>query len=134
MAKLHFLKSVTDTINTSFILESGKDLLMVDGGFPSEAPYLYEYLKSLGGHVQAWFITHLHRDHCGLLGDFLNGTSDAEALTVDGFYFNTPAEDVFELDTGALEDEKNVREAAKLLKTSDGGYPLVFSENKIRCI
>ena len=54
MAKLHFLKSVTDTINTSFILESGDTLVVVDGGFPSETPYLYEYLKGLGGHVTAW--------------------------------------------------------------------------------
>ena len=45
MAKLHFLKSVTNTINTSFILESGDTRLVVDGGFPSETPSLYEYLK-----------------------------------------------------------------------------------------
>ena len=33
MAKLHFLKSVTDTINTSFIIESNGTLIVFDGGF-----------------------------------------------------------------------------------------------------
>ena len=90
MAKLHFLKSVTDTINTSFILESGETLLMVDGGFPSETPYLYEYLKSLGGHVTAWFITHFHDDHVGALWTLLREHPD---ITVDGVYCNLPSDE-----------------------------------------
>ena len=89
MAKLHFLKSVTDTINTSFILESGDTRLVVDGGFPSETPYLYEYLKGLGGHVNAWFITHFHDDHMGALWFMLKEHPD---ITVDGIYWNLPSD------------------------------------------
>ena len=90
MAKLHFLKSVTDTINTSFILESNGTLLVVDGGFPSEAPYLYEYLKTLGGHVNAWFLTHFHDDHFGC---FLAMLEEHPDITVDQVYFNFPCDE-----------------------------------------
>ena len=90
MAKLHFLKSVTDTINTSFILESGETLLMVDGGFPSETPYLYEYVKGLGGHITAWFITHFHDDHMGALWTLLREHPD---ITVDGVYCHFPSDE-----------------------------------------
>ena len=90
MAKLHFLKSVTDTINTSFILESGDARLMVDGGFPSETPYLYEYIKGLGGHITAWFVTHFHDDHMGALWTLLREHPD---ITVDGIYWHLPSDE-----------------------------------------
>lgn len=90
MAKLHFLKSVTDTINTSFILESNGTLLVVDGGFESEEPYLYEYLKSLGGHVNAWFLTHFHDDHFGCFLTMLQKHPD---ITVDAVYYNFPPDE-----------------------------------------
>ena len=90
MAKLHFLKSVTDTINTSFILESGDTLLMLDGGFPSETPYLYDYLKALGGHVDTWFLTHFHDDHFGCFMTMLNEHPD---IIVDKVCFNFPSEE-----------------------------------------
>ena len=90
MAKLHFLKSVTDAINTPFILESGSSLVVVDGGFPSETPYLYEYLKGLGGHVNAWFITHFHDDHMGALWTLLKEHPD---IAVDGVYWNLPSDE-----------------------------------------
>lgn len=89
MAKLHFLGSVTDTINTSFILESNGTLLVLDGGFPSEAPYMYEYLKNLGGHVDTWFLTHFHDDHFGCFVTMLREHPD---ITVDQVCFNFPSD------------------------------------------
>ena len=106
MAKLHFLKSVTDTINTSFILESGDTLLMVDGGFPSETPYLYEYLKGLGGHVTAWFITHFHDDHMGALWTLLREHPD---IRVDGVYCHLPS-DEFLIHHAPKQDEYTTEE------------------------
>ena len=90
MAKLHFLKSVTDTINTSFILESNGTLLVVDGGFPSEASYLYEYLKGLGGHVDTWFLTHFHDDH---FGAFLTILQEHPDIIIDKVCFNFPSDE-----------------------------------------
>ncbi len=89
MAKLHFLKSLTDTINTSFILESNQTLLVVDGGFPSETPHLYEKLKAMGGHVTAWFLTHFHDDHFGCLLTMLKEHPD---ITVDNVYYHFPSD------------------------------------------
>ena len=90
MAKLHFLKSVTDTINTSFILESNGTLLVVDGGFPSEAPYLFDYLKGLGGHVNTWFLTHFHDDHFGCFLTLLEQHPD---IIIDKVCFNFPSDE-----------------------------------------
>jgi beta-lactamase superfamily II metal-dependent hydrolase len=90
MAKLHFLKSVTDTINTSFIIESNGTLIVFDGGFESEEPYLYEYLKSLGGHVKAWFLTHFHDDHFGCFLTMLQKHPD---ITVDEVCYNFPPDE-----------------------------------------
>lgn len=92
MAKLHFLKSVTDTINTSFILESGDTLLVVDGGGRSETPYVYEYLKTLGGHVTAWFITHVHGDHIGCLRTLVAEHPD---IIIDRVYHHFPSDEFF---------------------------------------
>lgn len=90
MAKLHFLKSVTDTINTSFVLESNGTLLMVDGGFPSEADYVYEYLKNLGGHVDTWFLTHFHDDHFGC---FLTMLQEHPDIIIDKVCFHFPSDE-----------------------------------------
>lgn len=90
MAKLHFLKSLTDTINTSFIVESNGTLLVIDGGFPSEAPYMYEYLKELGGHVDTWFLTHFHDDHFGC---FLTILEEYPDIQIDKVCFNFPSDE-----------------------------------------
>lgn len=36
MAVLHMLKSMIDTINTSFILQNGGSTIVIDGGFPKK--------------------------------------------------------------------------------------------------
>ena len=89
MAKLHFLQSLTDTINTSFILESGTELVVVDGGYVTETPYVYKYIKQLGGHVTAWFITHFHDDHYGCLFTLLNEHPD---IQVDKLFYTFPSD------------------------------------------
>ena len=65
MNTLHMLKSATDTICESFIYEADGLLLVIDGGFESEAETLYRKLLTLGGQVTAWFFTHPHSDHVG---------------------------------------------------------------------
>ncbi len=66
---IHMLKSVTDTIGDSFIIttEDGK-VIVVDGGHRTETEYFIEYLKAATGqrkpHIDAWFLSHAHDDHC----------------------------------------------------------------------
>ncbi len=76
MPKLHMLHSVTDTINTSFILQSETSTIVIDGGFPCEEDYLYNYLKNLGGHVDTWFLTHLHDDHVSAMTKIIENHPD----------------------------------------------------------
>ena len=76
MAKLHMLDSVRDTINTSFILEEGEYKIAFDGGFACEAEKLYEYLCSVGGVIDGWFLTHIHDDHICAFINILNEHDD----------------------------------------------------------
>ena len=53
MNRLHMLKSATDTICESFIYEADGLLLVIDGGFESEAETLYRKLLTPSGQVIA---------------------------------------------------------------------------------
>ena len=86
MAKLHFLKSVEDTINTSIIFENDTSLIVFDGGHACETAYLHEYLLGLGGHVSAWFLTHAHNDHVQAIYDMLDKFDDVKVDKV-GYHF-----------------------------------------------
>ena len=90
MTKLHFLKSMADTINTSLIFESEGTLAVFDGGYVCETEYLHEYLLGLGGHVDAWFLTHAHNDHVNALYDMLDKYSD---ITVGRVCYNFPSDE-----------------------------------------
>lgn len=89
MVKMHLLNSVTDTIITPFIIESEKGLVVIDGGFDSETENFLNHLKELGGKVCAWFITHNHDDHMGVLATILEKHMDE--VSIDGVYYNYPS-------------------------------------------
>lgn len=40
-------------------------LIVVDGGWADGADYVRTIIKEIGNHVDAWIITHPHRDHAG---------------------------------------------------------------------
>ncbi len=49
---------------------SGK-LMVIDGGWESQADYVREVIRSLGNKVDVWIITHPHPDHVGALNAIL---------------------------------------------------------------
>ncbi|MCC9307857.1 MBL fold metallo-hydrolase [Kitasatospora sp. RB6PN24] len=54
------------------ILRDGRDLTLIDGGWPGDAPAVEESIRSLGCRpedVQAMLLTHAHVDHMGALKD-----------------------------------------------------------------
>ncbi len=57
-------------LSTLFRSPSGK-VVMIDGGWPKDVPFLLPALKELGGTVDTWFLTHAHFDHYGALGDII---------------------------------------------------------------
>ena len=94
MIKMHLLDSVTNTIITPFIIETEKGLVVIDGGFESETENFLKHLTELGGKVCAWFMTHNHDDHMGVLATILEKHLDK--VQVDGVYYNYPSFDYIE--------------------------------------
>ncbi|MEE1066621.1 MAG: MBL fold metallo-hydrolase [Acutalibacteraceae bacterium] len=88
---IHMLKSVTDTIGDSFIIttDDGK-VIVFDGGMTSETDYFLEYLRQATGnrkpHIDAWFLSHPHDDHCEVFLNVIENYGDA--LTFDKVYVN----------------------------------------------
>ena len=67
------IPSSTDTIGNSYVFRTDKGrIIVMDGGFEEEAGNLSELILKLGGTVEAWFISHPHRDHVGALSTILD--------------------------------------------------------------
>ena len=62
-------------------------VMVIDGGMAGDAPYLRRFLKEMGGHVDAWFLTHMHDDHLGALEQILKSP---DGLQIDKFYGSLP--------------------------------------------
>ncbi len=55
--------------------KTGK-VIVVDGGTPGDGENLRKYIRKYGNKVDAWFLTHPHRDHVGAFIDTVNKDSD----------------------------------------------------------
>ena len=101
---IHQLESVTDTIGDGYIIttEDGK-VIVIDGGYQTETANFLSYLKTVTGqeqpHVDLWFLTHPHGDHCQVFYELIE--NQPEALTYDtvclkfapvGFYVGIDSE------------------------------------------
>ena len=90
------ISSITDTIGNSYIIRTGRgSVVVMDGGFPSEAPHLRERLKEYGNHVDAWFLSHPHDDHIGAINEIL---SDRQGVTIDKIYYSSCTEEFLSLE------------------------------------
>lgn len=97
--KLHQLTSQCGGQMMSYVIETadGK-LIVIDGGYESEAAYLLNYMKELKGsdtvHVDAWLLTHKHSDHILALVQLIN--EDRSDLTIDKVYLRFPSTELVE--------------------------------------
>ena len=75
----------------SYVLQSpyGR-LVVIDGGYEGDAPYLRKFLRDRGGRVDAWFISHQHDDHFGALTAILR---QSDGLTIDRIYASLLSEE-----------------------------------------
>ncbi|MBQ6066287.1 MAG: TIM barrel protein [Clostridia bacterium] len=95
---IHMLRSVTDTIGDSFIIttEDGK-VIVIDGGHKTETDYFVEYLKAATGqcrpHIDAWFLSHPHDDHCEVFLEVVENRGGE--VTFDKVYANFPEDPAF---------------------------------------
>ncbi len=96
---IHMLKSVTDTIGDSFIIttEDGK-VIVIDGGHKTETEYFLQYLKAVTGqrvpHIDAWFLSHPHDDHCEVFLEVVENRR--REVTFDRVYANFPEASFYE--------------------------------------
>lgn len=61
-------------------------LVVIDGGWDIDAAHLSDVIRSKGGHVSGWFITHPHSDHVGALVQILNNPDNK--ITIDNVYYS----------------------------------------------
>lgn len=65
------------------LVTSNNKVIVVDGGWEGDAPYLKSLIKSFGGRVDAWFISHPHQDHVEALSEIL---AAPEGITIGTIY------------------------------------------------
>lgn len=76
--------STTQHYMSYLIVTTNNKVIVVDGGWAGDAPYLESLIKSFGGHVDAWFISHPHEDHISALSDILY--NKPEGITIGTIY------------------------------------------------
>lgn len=58
-------------------------LIVVDGGWPENASYVKNVIKKHNNKVDAWILTHYHKDHIGAFVDLMSNNND---IDVDNIY------------------------------------------------
>jgi hexosaminidase len=74
-------------INSYVIKTTGNEIIVIDGGEKADAAYLRKFIQNLGGHVNAWFISHPHSDHVDALTEILKKPM---GLKIDAIYGSLP--------------------------------------------
>lgn len=69
-------------------------LVVVDGGWSDDQGHLADVIRSKGGHVSGWFLTHPHSDHAGALISILNNPDSQ--ITIDNIYYNFTSQDWYD--------------------------------------
>lgn len=113
-----------------FQLKNGH-FIVSDGGRKTDLPYLLDYLESLVPEgekpvIEAWFFTHSHVDHTGVLNGIMLDEKMASRVIVEGVYFNLPGKAAFAKDKTSRISAQWVDFGAMALKDSNGERPQVY--------
>lgn len=89
---LYQLPSQTYSQMMSYIIEYKDKTIVIDGGTVDDEAYLIEKIKQISKNntIDAWFITHYHKDHTGALSAYLNKNN--EKVNIKKIYYNFPEE------------------------------------------
>lgn len=78
------IPSQIGSIGMSYVLRTGSGRIIVfDGGWAEEAGYMRGFLGAFGNRVDAWFLSHPHDDHAGVLLEVLKDPRD---IAIDTLY------------------------------------------------
>lgn len=106
--------------------------IISDGGRAQDLPFLIDYLESLAPEgekpvVEAWFFTHAHIDHVGVMTQLYNDMTQGERLYVEGIYYNmVSSATIAEEDSGNGATAWAVKYGAAGLKTTEGTIPKIY--------
>ncbi|MBQ7604009.1 MAG: hypothetical protein IJU75_03555 [Clostridia bacterium] len=122
---------LTESGDSYVIQLKNTHFIVVDGGESGDLEGLIAYLEdhvSAGQTpvIEAWFFTHLHADHSGLLMDFSSDPSFIDRVFLEGFYFNEPSSTVKNYSGGVYTQINQERLAIASLRTSAGATPVIY--------
>lgn len=81
-----------NTIGNSYVFFTSKGkVIVMDGGFKEEEPYLRGMIGALGNEVEAWFLSHPHNDHMGAFNEILK---DPQDLKIKNIYYSKVSDKV----------------------------------------
>lgn len=124
--KIHMME--VNDIGACFIIQLKNGHFVVhDGGSAVDTQYFIDYMKELvpGEEkpvIEAWFISHAHEDHYGVINKINGNPKYADMFYVNGVYFHTPPSDLFELsyDKNPKMDVYTASRSYAMLKAEDG--------------
>jgi len=119
------------TGNSLVIQLKNGHFIISDGGREGMLSYLLDYLEGLVPEgekpvVEAWFFTHPHSDHMGVLKEFMEEPQQASRICVEGVYYNMPGENANTKDTGASKWSSFLKYGVSTLKTKEGKKTEVY--------
>jgi len=122
-------------MGASFVIQlKNGHFIINDGGSQTELPYLLDYLDSLVPEgekpvVEAWFISHCHQDHIGVLKRFFDERSYLDRLYVENVYYNEMSKESMQY-FDQLEEVSDwfgyMRGVPALMKSTSGKAPNVY--------
>lgn len=104
----------------SYIIEDNGNTIVVDGGTAADEDNLINTIKEVSkdNKVEAWFLTHYHKDHTGALAKYLQ--SKSKDITIDKIYYNFPKESwVKKYEPNRYEDEVQINNGLKCFKNKE---------------
>lgn len=92
-AMLYQLSNQSYSQMMAYVINCDNKTIVIDGGTGEDKDNLVEQIKKVSHNdtVDAWFITHFHKDHTGALAAYLNGDSYGE-IKIKDIYYNFPSE------------------------------------------
>lgn len=81
-------------INSGFytIYKESEGLIVIDGGWTEDAPYVREIIETYGNCVDAWILTHPHQDHIGAFNAIYADRGEMEIKQIYTVPMATPEE------------------------------------------
>ena len=129
--KLHMMELWHFGNSFVFQLKNGH-FIINDGGCEFEIPYLLDYLEGLVPQgekpvIEAWLITHMHRDHCGVINSIAEEPDKfTHRMIVEGFYYSEPNDNIIGIQPGCLSNMIYLKKAAVFCRNSKGEPTKVY--------